>query len=208
MEVVKQYVGKIVLKLPVNDGERALIQEEMENHLLEHIDELQMVGYPEQQAIQIALQSFGEVHNIEKEMKKVLFPHYKWIRFCVAIVFTTIALSISVHLITKWAEPRNASPLSITAVMVLFVICLGVFGIWELLYNEVKKAYKTKWFNVTTIFIVPTLLYEALVYWQLHPNTLEDWFYQDELIIPLYVVYYVVGRQLYTFSMVERKIRG
>ena len=53
-------------KFSVNDDARAMIQEEMENHLLEHIDELQMIGYPEQQAIQIALQSFGEVHNIEK----------------------------------------------------------------------------------------------------------------------------------------------
>lgn len=73
MEVVKQYVGKIVSKLPVNDDERALIQEEMENHLLEHIDELRMVGYTEQQAVQLALQSFGEAHNIEKEMKKYCF---------------------------------------------------------------------------------------------------------------------------------------
>lgn len=208
MEVVKQYVEKIVSKLPVNADERVLIQEEMENHLLEHIDELRMVGYPEQQAIQLALQSFGEAHNIEKEMKKVLFPHYKWVRFCVAIIFTTIALSISSHLFTKWLEPRNDSPLSITFVMVLFVLCLGVFGIWELLYNEAKKAYKTKWLNVTTIFIVPTLLYETLVYWQLQPNTLEDWFYQDELIIPLYVVYYVVGRQFYTYSIGKRKIRS
>ena len=61
MEIVKQYVAKIVEKLPVNDDERALMQEEMENHLLEHIDELRMVGYSEQQAIQLALQSFGAV---------------------------------------------------------------------------------------------------------------------------------------------------
>lgn len=175
---------------------------------LEHIDELRMVGYSEQQAIQFALQSFGEAHHIEKEMKKVLFPHYKWIRFCVAIVFTTMALSISSHLLTKWVEPRNDSPLSTGMVIGLFFICLAVFGLWELFYNEAKKAYKIKWLNVTTIFIVPTLLYEILVYWLLHPNTLEDWFYQDELMIPLYVVYYVVGRQLYTLSMVERKIRG
>lgn len=208
MEVVKQYVGKIVEKLPVNEDERALMQEEMENHLLEHIDELRMVGYSEQQAIQLALQSFGEAHHIEKEMKKVLFPHYKWIRFCAAIVFTTIALSINSHLFTKWLEPRNDSPLSIGIVMMLFVICLGVFGIWELFYNEAKKAYKTKWLNVATIFIIPTLLYETLVYWQLQPNTLEDWLLQDELLIPLYVVYYVVGRQLYTYSIGERKIRG
>lgn len=91
-------------------------------------------------------------------------------------------------------------------VMLLF-ICTFVFGLWELLYKEAKKAYKTKWLNVTTIFIVPTLLYEFIVYLQFQPDTLEDWLLQDELLIPLYVIFYVVGRQLYTYSIGE-KIRG
>lgn len=56
--------------MPINDEERVLMKEEFENHILEHIDELRMVGYSEQQAIQQALQSFGEAHYIEKEMKK------------------------------------------------------------------------------------------------------------------------------------------
>lgn len=208
MEVVKQYVGKIVEKLAVNDDDRALMQEEIENHIFEHIDELRMVGYSTQEAIQLALQSFGEARHIEKEMKKVLFPHYKWIRFCAAIVFTTFTLSISSHFITKWLEPRNDSPISIDLVIMLLFICLIIFGIWELLFNEAKKAYKTKWLNVTTIFIVPTLLYEIIVYWQFQPNTLEDWLLRDELLIPLYVIFYIVGRQLYTFSIGERRIRG
>lgn len=207
MEVVKQYVEKIVGNLPINDDELASMKEEMENHILEHIDELRMIGYSEQQAIQQALQSFGEAHRIEKEMKKVLFPHYKWIRFCAAIMFTIFTLCISAHIITKWLEPRNASPISIDVVVVLLFICTFVFGIWEILYNEAKKAYKTKWLNVATIFIVPTFLYEIIVYLQFQPATLEDWLIQDELLIPLYVIYYVVGRQLYTYSIGE-KIRG
>ncbi|WP_339176206.1 permease prefix domain 1-containing protein [Solibacillus sp. FSL R5-0691] len=207
MEVVKQYVEKIVANLPINDEERVLMKEEFENHILEHIDELRMVGYSEQQAIQQALQSFGEAHYIEKEMKKVLFPHYKWIRFCAAIIFTTFTLCISAHFISKWLEPRNASPISIGVIVMLLFICTFVFGLWELLYKEAKKAYKTKWLNVTTIFIVPTLLYEFIVYLQFQPDTLEDWLLQDELLIPLYVIFYVVGRQLYTYSIGE-KIRG
>src|SRR5690606_2868076 len=204
MEVVKQYVEKIAGNLPINDDERALMKEEIEHHILEHIDELRMVGYSEQQAIQHALQSFGEWHHIETEMKHVFVPHYKWIRFCAAIVFTISTLCISAHFISKWLEPRNASPISIGVIVMLLFICTFVFGAWELLYNEAKKAYKTKWLNVTTIFIVPTLLYELIVYFQFQPDTLEDWLLHDELLIPLYVIFYVVGRQLYTYSIDEK----
>ena len=208
MEMVKQYVEKIIANLPINDDERALMNEEFENHILEHIDELRMVGYTEQQAIQLALQSFGEAHHIEKEMKKVLFPHFKWIRFCAAIVFTTFTLCLSSHFITKWLEPRNDSPISTDVVLSLLFLCTVVFGIWELLYNEAKKAYKTKCLNVATIFIVPTFVYEMIVYWQFQPDALEEWLLHDELLIPLYVIFYVVGRQLYTYCIGERKIRG
>lgn len=204
MEVVKQYVEKIIANLPIHDDERALMKEEFENHILEHFDELRMVGYSEQQAIQLAIKSFGEAKHIEREMKKVLFPHYKWIRFCAAIIFTTFTLCLSSHFITKWAEPRNDSPISTDVVLTLLFICTVVFGIWELLYNEAKKAYKTKWLNVATIFIVPTFVYEMIVFWQFRPNTLEDWLLHDELLIPLYVIFYVVGRQLYTYSIGEK----
>lgn len=66
-----RYVNRICRKMDVPASERKEFCEEITSNLLSSVEELMIEGHSEQEAVKIATEQFGELHNIETELKQV-----------------------------------------------------------------------------------------------------------------------------------------
>ncbi len=88
MKNLDQYIEVIVEGLPLEEKED--IREEMIQHLNDHMNELMIKGYSEQESLQIAIKAFGNEKKMNWEMKKAVYPFYKISRFIWNTVFVTL----------------------------------------------------------------------------------------------------------------------
>ena len=146
-------------------------------------------------------------------MKKVLFPYYKFIRFGWSVIIVTALLCLTSYLLTKMYFPQYDSPITIEGFIFLLMICTFFLGLAEIMYDTISQEYHSKWLtNPWSFFLVPAILLEIFLYIDYVKNTSPDdlWIWHDSLFIPLYLVFYVVGRQTFTWLFVkrEKKSRG
>ena len=213
MKRVEQYVDHIVSGLRISKDERQELKEEFMAHLIDHIDDLMIKGYSKDEAISLAIASFGHQAKIHKEMNKVLFPYYKFIRFGWSVIIVTALLCLTSYLLTKMYFPQYDSPITIEGFIFLLMICTFFLGLAEIMYDTISQEYHSKWLtNPWSFFLVPAILLEIFLYIDYVKNTSPDdlWIWHDSLFIPLYLVFYVVSRQTFTWLFVkrEKKSRG
>lgn len=207
MNRMEQYVDDIVTGLPLTAVEQEEMREEMLGHLMEHVDDLMLNGYTKNEAVEMALASFGNGSTIQLEMKKVLFPYYKFVRFGICTFLVTVMLCAVSHFITQYYFPRNDPAITVPLFFVMLMICVVVLGVLELVIEMIEKRERMRWvLNPWVLLFVPALLLQV----GLLANTLSDpertdyWIYNDYLFHPLYVIFYVVCRQLFTWFFVRK----
>lgn len=208
MNRIEKYVDDIVAGLPINDAEQQDVKEEITQHLFEHIDELMIKGYTKDEAISYAIQSFGNETMIQKEMKKVLFPYYKFIRFFASVVAVATLLCITSNLLTKLYFPKNDPAITVELFLVMLMICFVSLGLAEMLYEGIVREYQYKWItNPWSFFLLPAILLEIVLvsHYLLNAGPDEIWIFNDYLFIPLYPIFYVISRQLFTWLFVKKQ---
>ncbi|MEO4054901.1 permease prefix domain 1-containing protein [Solibacillus sp. CAU 1738] len=208
MKRVEQYVDDIVSGLHISKDEQQELKEEFMTHLTDHIDELMIKGYSKEEAISQAMTSFGQQAKIHKEMKKVLFPFYKFIRFGWSVIIVASLLNLTSHFLTQMYFPHYNSSVTIDGFIFFLMVSTFFLGIAEVLYDAILQEYHFKWLtNPWIFFLVPAIFLEIIIYIDFaknaHPNDL--WIWHDDLFIPLYLVYYVVSRQIFTLLFVKRE---
>ena len=210
MKRIEQFVDGIVEDLPVNEVEKKEMKEEMTQHLLEHFDELMLQGYSKDEAISTVVASFGSEKTIGKEMKKVLFPYYKFVRFLVSAIAVAILLCVTSHFLTQFYFPQHDSAITVDLFLLMVMICIIFLGGAEMAYEGITQIYHTnRWFNPWSFYLIPALLLTGIVIIE-HISNLEQgkhWIYNDLLGLPLYPIFYVVCRQLFTLLFVRKKHR-
>lgn len=72
MKEIDEYIKHIYKHINATSREIADLKEEMRNHLLESVRELQAEGKSPQESIQIAIERFGESAQINKDLPKII----------------------------------------------------------------------------------------------------------------------------------------
>lgn len=97
MKEIDEYLKQLYKHLNATDQEIADLKEEMKNHLLESVHELQAEGKSLQESIRIAIERFGEPAQINDELPKIIMVSRR--RFSkLILVLSGIALVILVGL--------------------------------------------------------------------------------------------------------------
>lgn len=98
MKNFSTYIGNIL-----RDIEDPNTKKDMEEEMMSHLDSLKQEylakGYPEQDAVKLAMHDFGETHTLRTELKKSLSPCSKIITVSSWILFAIYSLTLLFNLV-------------------------------------------------------------------------------------------------------------
>lgn len=199
MKNLDQYIEVIVEGLPLEEKED--IREEMIQHLNDHMNELMIKGYSEQESLQIAIKAFGNEKKMNWEMKKAVYPFYKISRFIWNTVFVTLVFCVLSYMIMEHYNPGadNIAPLS--SVLGGFFIIFFIAGMAELIYEAIQlSSVKMKYImNPWVFFFTPSIFIGGimfLAYFQ-NPEQYQNGIWVDLLVVPIGAFCYVIARQIF-----------
>lgn len=199
MKNLNQYIDVIVEGLPLEEKED--IREEMIQHLNDHMNELMIKGYSEQESLQIAIKAFGNEKKMNWEMKKAVYPFYKISRFLWNTVFVTLVFCVLSYMIMEHYNPGadNIAPLS--SVLGGFFIIFFIAGMAELIYEAIQlSSVKMKYItNPWVFFFTPSIFIGGimfLAYFQ-NPEQYQNGIWVDLLVVPIGAFCYVIARQIF-----------
>ncbi|MFC0234894.1 permease prefix domain 1-containing protein [Fictibacillus phosphorivorans] len=199
MKNLDQYIKVIVEGLPLEEKED--IREEMIQHLNDHMNELMIKGYSEQESLQIAIKAFGNEKKMNWEMKKAVYPFYKISRFLWNTVFVTLVFCVLSYMIMEHYNPGadNIAPLS--SVLGGFFIIFFIAGMAELIYEAIQlSSVKMKYImNPWVFFFTPSIFIGGimfLAYFQ-NPEQYQNGIWVDLLVVPIGAFCYVIARQIF-----------
>ncbi|MGD7024491.1 hypothetical protein FZC79_04630 [Rossellomorea vietnamensis] len=206
MKKLERYVHEITMDLPEDEKEE--LREEIFGHLQDHINELLIKGHSEEEAIHLAIGSFGNQDKLNRDLKRTFFPFYKPIRFVWSVLFVTAFAGLVSYSAMEYYHPEfdNGLPLySVVAGMFLITLIAGTAeGIYEALISQ----YNSKWLlNPWLFFLVPTLLYGAIqtVLLYQHPEQYQDSLWLDLYAFPIGAAAYIISRQLFNVIFLKNK---
>lgn len=206
MKEIEQYVKEITLNLP--DDEKKELSEEIFVHLQDHVNELLIKGYSEEQAVDHAIESFGNHGKLNLELKRAVFPFYKPMRFMWCVLFVTGFLCLTSYSAMEYYHPEfdNTLPLY-SVIMGLFMVTL-ITGVAEVLYEGFVSLFKVHWIlNPWVFFLVPSLLIGGIQTPLLfkHPEQYQDSLWLDLYAVPIGAIAYIISRQLFTMLFVRSR---
>lgn len=205
---LEHYLDAVVLGLPMEQYEKDELKEELFSHVNEHVNELLIKGFSEEEAIEFAIHSFGNERNLNRELKKTMFPYYKIVRYVWNVFFVTAFLSLLSFLVMEFYNPQfdNWPPLeSVFAGM--FLVAIG-FGVAEILYEAVIAEYISKWLtNTWSFFLIPSLFVGGLMSFSIlqNPEQYQDAQWLDSYVIPISTIAYLLSRQLFSLLFLRKK---
>ena len=207
---IEHYIESILLDLPLEEDEKAEMKEELSAHLNEHIHELMIKGYSEDEAMYLAIKAFGNEQKINWELNKACFPYYKIVRYLCNVLVVTAFLCLLSYSIMEFYHPtfENSLPLySVT--MGMFLVAL-IAGVAEVMYEAVNEMFKWKWLkNPWLFFFLPSLVMGIFTTFSLlkHPEQYEDGLWVDLYVIPIGALMYLISREFFTIIFVKKKTR-
>lgn len=86
MKEIDEYIKHIYKHINVTNQEIANLKEEMKNHLLESVYELQAEGKSPQESIRIAIERFGESTQLNKELPKIIMISRRRFSRCILLL--------------------------------------------------------------------------------------------------------------------------
>jgi glycopeptide antibiotics resistance protein len=99
MDKITAYVDSIVNHLDISQAEKAETRDEIIDHLRLSVENYRDKGYSEDEAVNKAIQSFGEHSYLQKEFHKSMRPYYQIYHstiFASALLYTFIVLRLVV----------------------------------------------------------------------------------------------------------------
>lgn len=88
---IEAYVKRFIADLRCNEEEKNEVEDEMRDHLYLLVQEYLEEGYSNEEAVQKAIQAFGEGKEIRKGLQKSLSPFYRLIQYGLWISFSLYA---------------------------------------------------------------------------------------------------------------------
>ncbi|MEQ2525189.1 permease prefix domain 1-containing protein [Bacillaceae bacterium CLA-AA-H227] len=209
MKKIDNYVKKIVAGLPMEEGDKEDLREELTSHLSEHVNELMIKGYSEDESIDYAIKSFGDHHELNHEMKKAIFPFYKIVRY---VWCTFLVTAFIWTLAYYWNEffHRQMGNFFQEGGMLVFLIIAVILGICEVAYEAASKEYKTKWItNPWFFFMIPSVFITGLLSISLfqQPENYVDGLWLDFFVLPIGAIAHLFARGIFTLMFVKRRNR-
>jgi len=195
------YVKEIVSDLPMKDDEKEDFKEELYSHLKEHVNELMIKGYSEDEAIHQAIESFGNDRKLNLELKKAMFPLYKVIRYGWNVVFVTAFLCLVSYSAMEYYHPEFDNTLPLESVVMGFFIVAFIAAAAEAIYEAINQQFKSKRLsNPWLFFLVPSLVFGGIQSLSLfeNPEQYQDSLWLDLFVIPIGAFAHLISRQLFT----------
>ncbi|WP_026696117.1 permease prefix domain 1-containing protein [Peribacillus kribbensis] len=205
---IEEYLDAIVSGLPITKEERTEVREELAFHLNEHINELLIKGCTVEEAVECAIESFGNERKLNKELKKTMLPYYKVIRFLWSAVFATALICLISYSATKYYTPHNDFSLDTGSVAAVVSMFAALAGLWELLFEAVRAEFKKKWLtNPWSFYLIPSLFIGFLMSFSLikHPEQYQNGLWLDLFAVPIGSLAFLLGRELFTLLFVRSK---
>ncbi|WP_409296812.1 permease prefix domain 1-containing protein [Peribacillus sp. SCS-26] len=205
---IESYLDAVVSGLNMSEDEKTEFREELSVHLEDHISELLVKGFSEEEAVRTALSSFGNEKKLNRELKKTLFPFYKLIRYAWCVALVTGFLCLLSYSAMEYYEPRNDNSLPAESVITGMFIIAILSGIAEVLFEALQAEYKSKWLtNPLSFFLIPAFLIGCLTSISLvqEPEKYQDGLWLDLYAIPLGAIAHLTGRQLFSLVFMRRK---
>lgn len=206
MKEIEQYVKEITLNLP--EDEKKELTEEIFVHLQDHVNELLIKGYSEEQAVCLAIDSFGNHSKLNRELKRAVFPFYKPIRFTWCVLFVTGFLCLASYSAMEYYHPEFENSLPLYSVLMGMLMVTLFSGTAEVFYEALVSQFKVHWLlNPWVFFLVPSLLIAGIQTPLLfkHPEQYQDSLWLDLYAFPIGAVAYIISRQLFTLLFVSSK---
>lgn len=173
MKYINKYINKLSLSICDYDENLFDLQEEMKTNIISKINDLIQQNIPEEKALNIAINDFGDFNTISNEFGPFQ-PKYKF-NFLLKISILGFTLSIILSLITRilvlmlsnqlfnqyYSQIKNVSN---TSIILMILFCFSFF-IWQILnfltLKNRKILLKCIPINIlmTLIFILCIILY-------------------------------------------------
>lgn len=212
MEELQRFVRNITVDLPLSEAEKEELREEMLQHLEDHVQELLVKGYSEGEALEEAMQSFGNHQAINSQLKRVYFPFFQLFRYVWSVIITSVCLGFFSYSIMEYYHPEfdNSVPMSSYLGGLFLVAVVAAFA--EAIYTAIQVKPKWQWVkNPWVFFGVPALIIGGSMGIQLfgEMERYPEWYWVDYFVVPITTVPYLVSRQLFEgiFSS-RKKMRG
>lgn len=206
MNEIEKYVKEIIIDLP--EDEKRELKEEIYGHLQDHVEELLIKGHSEEEAIRLAIESFGNQSKLNLEFKRSFFPFYKIVRFIWSVTCVTAFVSIVSYSAMEYYNPQFDNSLPLYSVVMGLLIIAIIAGFAEAIYEALSSHFKSTWLlNPWLFFLLPTLIMAGiqtrLLY--LHPEQYQNGFWLDLYAIPIGALPYIISRQLFTILFVSKE---
>ncbi|GGH78554.1 hypothetical protein JOD43_001009 [Pullulanibacillus pueri] len=209
MKDIDLYVNEIVADLPIGELEKEELKEELSLHLHEHVKELMIKGYSNEEAMENAIQSFGNVRALNWQMKKAVFPYYKTMRYLWNAIFVTACIWTIAYYDNTFYHREMGNFFQEGGIEV-FVIIATITGVFELAYEAIKKEFNIKWLtNPWCFFLLPSFFISGLLsisFFQ-NPEKYADGFWIDLFVMPIGALAHLTSRQLFTLIFVQQSKR-
>lgn len=206
MKNLEQFVKEVVSDLPA--GEKEELREEIFAHLKEHVYELMIKGYTEDEAVLEAIESFGNGSKLNGELKRAVFPFYKPIRFVWNVIFVTAVLCFISYSAMVYYRPEFDNTLPVESVLMGMFMVVFIAGAAEVIYEALTSQYKSTWLlNPWLFFLVPSLIFGGLQTPLLfeNPDQYQNGLWLDLYAVPIGAIAYIISRQLFTVLFVRNK---
>lgn len=108
MEKFKSYIDSITKELSCTASEKQELAEEFADHLYLLKQEYIEKGFMEEEAVNMAIHTFGENHNLGKELQKSMFPFRKIINSLLWAIFIFYSMAVVFELFLKRIPDRDS----------------------------------------------------------------------------------------------------
>lgn len=205
MNELERYLQQILTDLP--QEEREEMYEEFYAHLVEHRNDFMIQGYSEEEAVSQVIQSFGNEQSLNQELKRVMFPLLKIVRFVWSVFFVTGFLYLVSYSTMEFYHPEFTNRIPVESVAGGFFIVVFIAGAAEAIYEALNQQWGTKWIrNPWLFFFVPSLLVGAIQSQALinHPGQYPEGLWIDLFAIPIGAFAYLLARQAFTLLFLNK----
>lgn len=173
MKRVDEYINSVYKNFKTNDIEINDLKLDMKNHLLESINDLKKQGYSDEKSIDIALERFGNKHQLEGQLTQVFNENKNNTVFLLllSLIFIPIIYILSYFTGIDTLDGRS-----------LLIILIPIYTLWQIfsIVNKYKKNISVNnFYEITRFFFIiylvilfSILLFPVYVYPSLYRSSL------------------------------------
>lgn len=157
MKVVDEYISNLYKNTNESIGDNNFLKEEMRTHLIDTINELKSEGISEEESVEIAIDRFGELDEVNTQLVNVLGkkPTLYLIPIIISISLLIVYLSYFIVVV------KSGFSLNMIGSMVPVVLTYSAIRFYVVMNN--KKYNKKIYIKKEIIYFLFTMLISVLV---------------------------------------------